>query len=106
MPPIFNALLVLHIISGTATLLSALIAILSKATNTAHRWHVLSGRIFFYGMTGIFMSALGMSLIRFNPPMLFVSIFSSLLVCLFLLGSLVRCCLLALFQFRISIISI
>ena len=73
---IFGALLVIHIISGTATLLSAAIAIFSKLADSAHKWHVISGRIFFWGMTGIFLSALAMSLIRVNTPMLFVSIFS------------------------------
>lgn len=74
--PIFRVLLLLHIVAGTATLLSAAVAIVSKLADTAHQWHVYSGRLFFYGMLGIFITGTGMSAIRFNPPMLFVSIFS------------------------------
>lgn len=74
--PLFNTLLILHIISGTITLLSSIIAIGSKLADSAHRWHVISGRLFFIGMTGIFITGLSMSSIRFNPPMLFIAIFS------------------------------
>lgn len=76
MTTLFNGLLLLHIASGTATLFASAIAIGSKLSDSAHKWHVMSGRIFFYGMSGIFVSALAMSLIRLNTPMLFVSIFS------------------------------
>lgn len=76
MSTLFNSLLILHVFSGTATLIASIIAIASKLTDSAHKWHVVSGRVFFYGMAGIFVTALGMSLIRLNPPMLFVSIFS------------------------------
>lgn len=73
---LFNSLLGLHIAAGTATLLASAIAVTSKLTDSAHTYHVISGRVFFYGMAGIFVTALSMSLIRLNPPMLFVSIFS------------------------------
>lgn len=76
MSNLFNSFLLLHIASGAATLLASVIAITSKITDSAHKYHVVSGRVFFYGMAGIFVTALGMSLIRLNPPMLFVSIFS------------------------------
>jgi len=74
--PLFNVLLILHIAAGTITLLSSVVAIVSKLADTAHNWHVVSGRLFFIGMTGIFITGLTMSSIRFNPPMLFISIFS------------------------------
>lgn len=72
----FQFLLTVHIIAGTVTLITAAIAIVSKIADTAHSYHVQSGRIFTMAMTVIFITAVGMSLIRFNPPMLFVSIFS------------------------------
>ncbi len=73
---LFSTLLLLHIAAGTLTLLSAAIAIVSKLADTGHQWHVYSGRLFFYGMLGIFLTGTSMSAIRFNPPMLFISIFS------------------------------
>lgn len=73
---IFNTSLIFHIIAGTITLLSSIVAIASKLTDSAHRWHVLSGRLFFYGMSGIFVTGLIMSLMRWNAPMLFISVFS------------------------------
>lgn len=73
---LFRILLLLHVLSGTITLLSSVVAIGSKLADVAHKWHVTSGRLFFIGMTGIFITGLSMSMIRFNPPMLFVSIFS------------------------------
>ena len=76
LPLLFNSLLTLHVVAGTATLLSAAVAIVSKLSDSAHKWHVFSGQVFFYAMTGIFVSALGLSLVRMNTPMLFVSIFS------------------------------
>ncbi len=76
MPVLFSLLLMVHIAAGAATLLSALVAIVAKLADTAHRHHVIAGRVFFYGMALIFVTALGMSLIRFNVPMLFIAIFS------------------------------
>lgn len=72
----FQILLVGHIISGTLTLLSSAVAITSKLADIRHDAHIWSGRAWMWGMTGIFVTGLGMSLIRVNPPMLFVSIFS------------------------------
>ncbi len=73
---VFGLLLVAHIASGAATLGAAFIAISSKLADASHRWHVVSGRVFFDGMAGIFATALAMSLMRMNTPMLFVSVFS------------------------------
>ena len=73
---IFPILLIIHIIAGTITLISAAVAIASKLLDTAHTTHIWSGRFFLVGMGGIFITALGMASLRFNPPMLFISIFS------------------------------
>lgn len=58
MTSLFGFLLIAHITAGTATLLSSVIAIVSKLVDQPHKWHVISGRIFFYGMAGIFVTAL------------------------------------------------
>ncbi len=76
MEPITSTLLLIHIAAGTLTLFSAAVAIVSKLGDMAHVWHFYSGRLYFFGMLGIFLTGLSMSIIRFNPPMLFVSIFS------------------------------
>lgn len=73
---LFSSLLALHIAAGIISLVSAFIAIGSKIGDMAHRWHVYSGRAFYWGMLVIFITALGMSFIRINVPMLFVAIFS------------------------------
>lgn len=73
---LFQTLLIGHIVSGTLTLLSSGLAIGSKLSDAKHNIHIWSGRVWMWGMTGIFITGLGMSLIRVNPPMLFVSIFS------------------------------
>ena len=72
----FQVLLVLHVISGSITLFASVLAIASKLADTAHNYHIWSGRAWFWGMVGIFVTGLGMSLIRGNPPMLFISFLS------------------------------
>ncbi len=69
-------LLVLHVCAGSVTLMASTVAIGTKLMNRWHRAHLMSGRLFFNGMAGIFVTALLMSLIRTNIPMLFVSVFS------------------------------
>ncbi len=73
---LFQTLLIAHIVSGTLTLLSSSLAIGSKLTDSRHNLHVWSGRAWMWGMTGIFITGMGMSFIRVNPPMLFISVLS------------------------------
>lgn len=72
----FQLFLIVHIVAGTLTLVASAVAIGSKLADVRHDAHVWSGRAWMWGMTGIFVTAMGMSFIRVNPPMLFVSIFS------------------------------
>jgi hypothetical protein len=71
-----DVLLNLHIAAGFSALLAACVATVTKALNLAHKWHVVSGRIFFGGMTAILLTAVPLSLIGGNSFLLLVSIFS------------------------------
>ena len=44
-----TTLMLIHIVAGTLTLLSATIAIVSKLADSSHQWHVYSGRLFILG---------------------------------------------------------
>lgn len=70
---IFNILLVIHVVSGACCLLIGLGALMAKKGN---RRHILSGRIFFYSMNSVAITALMMSLIRTNHFLLMVGLFS------------------------------
>ncbi len=72
----FATLLTLHIICGFASLLSGIAATVTKIWDFKHIWHVWAGRVFYWGMWGVFLTALAMSLIRTNTFLLFVAIFS------------------------------
>jgi hypothetical protein len=73
---VYEVLLVIHIVSGIITLLTAVVAMVSKTLELPHQWHVLSGRVFALAMTLIFLTALPLSLIKFNLFLLLVSLFS------------------------------
>ncbi len=69
-------LLYVHIAAGFLALVSAFIAAITKTLNSAHKWHVYSGRVFFGGMITIFLTAVSISLITGNVFLLLVAIFS------------------------------
>lgn len=73
---LFNALLMLHIVAGCTAVLTALMAIFAKRLDVAHRWHVYSGRIYFWAMGAIFVTAIPMSLLHPNLFLFLISIFS------------------------------
>ncbi len=73
---LFNALLTLHIAAGFTALLTAFVAIFSKVFNVAHQWHVYSGRVYFWAMFAIFVTAIPMSILRPNLFLFLISIFS------------------------------
>ena len=73
---LFNTLLTLHIIAGFTALISALVAIFSKVLDVAHQWHVYSGRLYFWAMFGVFVTAIPMSLLHPNLFLFLISIFS------------------------------
>ena len=66
-------LLPIHILGGTIALLSAIMAILSEK---GKKIHVLSGRIFFWSMLTIFLTAIPMSIITSNIFLFLIAFFS------------------------------
>lgn len=73
---VFNVLLLVHIVAGTAALTAATVAVTSKTLDVAHRWHVYAGKAFFWAMVVIFLTAIPMALIKGNTPLFFIAIFS------------------------------
>lgn len=73
---VFIALLIVHILFGTAVLLAALGAMATQWLRMPHARHVVCGQVFFWGMVGVFVTALPMSLMRESLFLLLVSIFS------------------------------
>lgn len=69
----YDILLPIHIVAGFCSLFAAFGAILTKKGQT---WHVRSGRVFFWGMVIIFVTALPMTLLRPNLFLFLVAIFS------------------------------
>jgi hypothetical protein len=70
---IYNILLFLHIIAGTAALGGGLMAIIARKSKGLH---TRSGIIFYQGMIGVAITAFVMTLIKFNPFLLSIGVFS------------------------------
>lgn len=71
-----SILLLVHIAAGFTALGAGLIAAGNKILERAHRWHVVLGRIFFVAMCAIFVTAVPLSILRSNPFLLLIAIFS------------------------------
>lgn len=69
----FKLFLLLHIIFGSVGLLSGPVAMITVKGGKAHR---LFGKIFFMAMTGVFLTAVVLSVLKFNPFLLMVAVFS------------------------------
>ncbi|MDP9178507.1 MAG: hypothetical protein M3O61_12575 [Gemmatimonadota bacterium] len=69
-------LLIVHIIAGFAALTAAVVATLTKTRDLAHRWHVYSGTVFFWGMMVVFLTALPLAVIRPNTFLFLIAILS------------------------------
>ena len=78
MTSLLKIMLVLHIISGFLSLACGLFSMLNKKGARQHR---LTGKIFFYGMTGVFVTATFISLVKNIPFLLMVGFFSYYLAC-------------------------
>ena len=70
---IFNYLLAVHIFFGTIALFASVTALSSAKGKKLHRH---AGRYFFWAMTGIFVTAIPMSLIIASEFLLCIAIFS------------------------------
>jgi len=66
-------LLPIHILAGTIALLCAALAVSSEK---GKRLHMISGRIYFWGMATIFLTAIPMSIISSNIFLFLIAIFS------------------------------
>lgn len=71
-----SVLMAMHILCGTVALISGLVAMTTKLVDVDHKYHVWSGRPFYWGMIGITVTALGLVLTRTNLPLFFISVFS------------------------------
>src|SRR5687767_52191 len=69
-------LLIVHIIAGFAALTAAVVATLTKTLDLAHKWHVYSGNIFFWGMLVVFLTALPLAVIRPNTFLFLIAFLS------------------------------
>ena len=66
-------LLSIHILAGTIALLCAALAVSSEK---GKKFHVLSGRTYFWCMVGIFLTAIPMSIINSSTFLFLIAIFS------------------------------
>ena len=72
----YKILLIVHIIAGFAALTAAVVATITKTLDVAHRWHVYSGTVFFWGMVVIFLTAIPLAIIRPNTFLFLIAILS------------------------------
>jgi len=70
---LLHVLLIIHIAGGTAALISGLISMLTRKGGKAH---TRSGKIYFWGMTCVFISAVVLSLAKDNIFLFLVGFFS------------------------------
>jgi hypothetical protein len=68
-----DILLVIHVLAGTIALLCSAIAVSSEK---GKKFHVLSGKTYFWCMVGIFLTAIPMSIINSNIFLFLIAIFS------------------------------
>ncbi len=71
------ALLVVHIACGSVALLAAAVAL---ATAKGRRNHILSGRVYALGMSGVFVTAVPLALLGADTFLLFIAFFSFYMV--------------------------
>lgn len=65
-----------HIVFGTIALIASTLALLSKVAALSHRLHIVSGFAFVIAMTGIFATAVPLSIIHPNLFLRLIAIFS------------------------------
>jgi uncharacterized membrane protein len=70
---ILSAALILHVTGGVVSLITGLIAILTRKGSKPHR---LAGKIYFWGMTAVFIGALVLAILKENNFLLMVGFFS------------------------------
>lgn len=71
-----NVLLITHVCAGFVALGTGITAAFCKIANLSHQWHLSSGKIFFWAMFTIFITAVPISLITENLFLLLIAVFS------------------------------
>ena len=66
-------LLLFHILCGSLSLISSALSISSKKGQRTHRFF---GKIYFWGMVGVFLTAIPLAIIKLNVFLLLIAIFS------------------------------
>lgn len=77
MEPFLRIILILHIIGGFIALVTGAVAM---STRKGGRLHRLNGKIYFWGMTAVFISAVTLSIAHHIPFLLMVGFFSYYMV--------------------------
>jgi uncharacterized membrane protein len=70
---LFKIILYVHIICGTFALIAGTVAMIAQK---GQKLHSNSGRYFFWGITGVFISSLYLSIVKENVFLFFVGFFS------------------------------
>ena len=78
MVTLLHSMLILHIICGFVSLVCGFISMINKKGARLHR---LTGKIFFTGMTGVFITATFISIVKNIPFLFMVGFFSYYLTC-------------------------
>ena len=73
MDHLISILLLFHILSGSLTLISSALSIYSKKGQRTHRFF---GKIYFWGMVGVFLTAIPLAIFKLNVFLLLIAIFS------------------------------
>ncbi len=73
METVITAILYLHILVGAISLTTGLIAIFSKK---GKKWHKQAGKLYFYGMTGVFITGVIVAGFRFNRFLFLIAFLS------------------------------
>ena len=73
MDHLINLLLLFHILCGSLSLISSALSISSRKGQRTHR---LFGKIYFWGMVGVFLTAIPLAIFKLNVFLLLIAIFS------------------------------
>lgn len=78
MSTLIQTILIIHVASGFTALSTGFISMMNRKGGRNHR---LTGKIFFIGITGVFITAVALSILKPNPFLFMVGFFSYYLAC-------------------------
>ena len=73
MDHLIRVLLLLHILCGSLSLISSALSISNKKGSSTHRFF---GKFYFWGMVGVFLTAIPLAILKLNVFLLLIAIFS------------------------------